>query len=161
MIMSDDLDLVVEIVDGVKNRVGVVDIHDLAVGKDAMHGFLKDAPFRGAVKIVGHEKTAVQAIVAKFGGLTVGNAPFADLHSVEPGPVVNFVAIVEIDDLFDRPDMHARQAAQGQREVAVGGREILAPEGNPGVPIVDRDPRNRCSSLGGYIRRAKANSVFS
>ena len=54
----------------------------------------------GAVEIVGHEEAAAQQVFAQLLGLRVGEAPFADLDGVEPGPVV-VVAVVEVDGLLD------------------------------------------------------------
>src|SRR5271155_5119821 len=135
MRLAGDLDFVVKIVDGVKNRVLVIDVDNRAIGEHAVHRFLKHAPFGGSVKIVGHEKSAVQTVVAELGGLRIGDAPFAYLHGVEPGPVEHFIAIVEVDDLLDGAYMHTRQAANRQGKKPVGGGEILAPEGYSGVPV--------------------------
>jgi hypothetical protein len=50
------------------------------------------------------------------------------LYGVQPGPVVNVVAFFDIDGLLDGADMNAAQAAEGEREVAIGAWIILRPE---------------------------------
>ena len=65
------------------------------------------------MKIVGHEEAAAQQIVAQDFGLAFGQPPFAHLDGVEPGPVVNVVAVFQIDGLLDGPDLQARQAPDG------------------------------------------------
>src|SRR5258708_36755288 len=52
------LEAVVEIVDGVKDAILVVQVDDLAVGKDAADTGGEIAPFLGAVKIVNHHEAA-------------------------------------------------------------------------------------------------------
>ena len=64
-----------------------------------------------------------------------GQAPFAHLHGIEPGPVVHLVAVFEIDRLLDRADVDPRQTADGLREVPVGARIILRPERHALAPV--------------------------
>src|SRR5581483_47122 len=61
-------------------------------------------------------------------GVRIRDAPLADLHRVEPGPIVDVVAIVEADDLFHGSHLDASQAADSEREVTVGARKILRPQ---------------------------------
>jgi hypothetical protein len=48
------------------------------------------------VKIVGHEEAATQQIIAQLLCLGLGQAPLPYLDGVEPGPVVDFIAIVQV-----------------------------------------------------------------
>ncbi len=66
--------------------------------------------------------------IAKFFGLLFGEAPFAHLNGVEPRPVVNLVAVVQVHRLLDRAHVNAGQAPQRLREVAIRPRIILRPE---------------------------------
>src|ERR1035438_5046946 len=66
------LEPVVQIVNGVEDRVAVLDIHDGAVGEHLAHAGGKDLPlvqspilFR-AVEIVDHQETSAQQILAQL-----------------------------------------------------------------------------------------------
>src|SRR5579884_2568723 len=128
MFGSDDLVTIIEIVDGVKDRIAARDFDDGPVGEDALHAFLEDLPFDGAVKIVGHKEAAAQQIIAELFGLPIGEAPLADLNGVEPGPVVDLIVVIEIDGLLDGADVNAREAAHGFGEMTISARVILGPE---------------------------------
>ena len=60
-----------------------------------------------------------------FCDLAVGQLPVAHLAGAQPGPVVDVVAIVEIDGLFDGAHRDARQAAQRRAQDA--GRRADSP----------------------------------
>ena len=124
----------VEIEDGVKDGVVVGDVDDGTVGEDHLHGFFEVGDLFGAVEVVGHEEAAAEKIVAQFFALRFGEAPLAYLNGVEPGPVVDFIAIVEVDGLLDGPGIDAGEAANGGGECAVGFRVILGPEGEAFLP---------------------------
>ena len=67
----------------------------------------------GAVEVIGHEEASAKEVVAEFVSLFFGEAPLADLNGVEPGPVVYFVAVVEVDGLLDGAGVDAGEAADG------------------------------------------------
>ena len=72
--------------------------------------------FLGSVKIVGHEKSAAKQIIAQFFRLLLGEAPLPHLHGVEPGPVVDLIAIVQIHALLHGPRLNAGQPANRLRK---------------------------------------------
>ena len=124
----------------------------------------KRVPFRSPQKSSTHEKAAAQQVFAQLHGLGVGELPVAHLHRIQPGPVVDVVAIVEIDGLLDGACLDARETADGLREMAVGARIILCPPSAAFAPVAatiasESKPRPRAED--GYIRRAKAHSDFS
>src|SRR5260370_1129284 len=75
-----------------------------------------------------------EELVAKFFALGLGEAPLAYLNGVEPGPVVDFVAVVEVDGLLDGAGVDASEAADGCGEGAVGAGVVLGPEGEAFLP---------------------------
>jgi hypothetical protein len=66
--------------------------------------------------------------------LLISEVHAARLDGVEPGVIIDVVAIVEIDRLFHGSDVEARQAADGYGEVAVGARIIVGPGGPSVLP---------------------------
>ena len=63
----------------------------------------------------------------------------ADFDCIEPGIVVDVVAVIQIDRLLDGAHVDAGQAADGFGKVAVGARIVGGPVGAAFFPIV----RNR------------------
>ena len=76
-----------------KDGAAVFDVHNGPVGKHAVHAGDEDIPLIGAVEIVAHEEAAAQQEIAQLGGLRVGQIPVPHFDAVEPGPVVDFVAV--------------------------------------------------------------------
>ena len=134
VLLAGHLEPVVQIVDGVKDGVLVVDLHDGPVGKHPLHAVDEDLPLFRPVEIVAHEEAAAQQILPHGLGLRVGQVPVAHFHGVEPRPIV-LVAFVQVDRLLHRPRVHARQAPQRLREMAVRARIIGGPTGAPLRPI--------------------------
>src|SRR6185312_8896358 len=64
----------------------------------------------------------------------VGQIPTARLHRVKPRPVVG-IAFIEIDGLLHGSHRKAREPAHGLREVTVGARKILRPNGAALFPV--------------------------
>jgi len=81
------------------------------VGEDAAHAGFKTAPFLGAEEGIAQQEAAAEEIVAKFGGLGIGELPAAGHAGVEIGPVVDVVTVVGIDGLFDTTYIEAGEAA--------------------------------------------------
>src|SRR5205807_4835961 len=77
---------------------------------------------------------AAEEIVGEFFALGFGESPLAYLDGVEPGPVVDFVAVVEVDGLLDGAGVDAGKAADGGGESAVGFGVVLGPEGEAFLP---------------------------
>jgi hypothetical protein len=75
-----------------------------------------------------------QQVFAHLLGLGVGEAPFANLDGVEPGPIVG-IAFVEVDGLLHGAHLDAGQAAESLGEVAVGAGVILGPEREALAPV--------------------------
>jgi hypothetical protein len=132
---SGDLVAVVEIEDGVKDGVVVGDVDDGTVGEDHLHGLFEVGLLFGSVEIVCHEEAAAKEIVAEFFCLGFGEAPLAYLNGVEPRPVVDFVAVIEVDGLLDGAGVDAGEAADGSGECAVGFGVVLGPEGEAFAPV--------------------------
>ena len=132
---AGDLEAVVQIEDGVEDGVVVGDVDDGAIGEDHPHGLFELGLLFVSVEVVGHEEAAAQEVVAEFFCLGFGEAPLADLNGVEPGPVVDLVAVVEVDGLFDGSGVDAGEAADGFGEGAVGFGEVLGPEGEAEAPV--------------------------
>src|SRR5882724_4907446 len=114
----------VQVINHVKNGGFIGEIDDGPVGEDALHALQKYFPFVFAPEIVAHEEAAAEKVLPKSRGLTVTQIPVADLHGVDPWPVVN-IALVQIDGLLHRAGVQAREPSHGQYEVAVGARIIL------------------------------------
>ena len=134
ILRAGHLEPVVQIVDGVKDGVLVIDLDDGPVGKHPLHAGGEDLPLFGSVEIVAHEEAAAQQILPHGFDLCVGQVPVTHLDGVEPGPIV-LVAFVQVDRLLHRPRMHPRQAPQRLREMAVRPRIIGGPTGAPLRPI--------------------------
>ncbi len=136
--LARNLITVVQVVNGVKDGIGIGNFDHGPVGENQPHGFVEAIPLFGAPKIVQHEKAAAQQVLAEFLDLAIGQLPIPHFAGVEPGPVVNVVAIVQIDGLLDGACRYAGQAAQGEGEMPVGPRIILSPTGAAFQP---RGPR--------------------
>ena len=132
---AGNLVAIIEVEEGMKNGVVVGDLDDGAIGENHAHAGYKHLPLVGAVKIVGHEKAAAEQVIAKNVRLMLSNAPLADLHGIEPGPIVNFVAIVEVDVLLNRTRVNARKTANRSRKCAIRGRAVLGPERHTFAPV--------------------------
>src|SRR5205085_1011830 len=76
-------------------------------------------------------ESAPQQIIAQLAALGIGKPPLADLDGVQPRPVVDVVAFIEIDDLLGRTRVKAAQPADALDELAIGLGEIGAPGGSP------------------------------
>src|SRR5262249_14091494 len=117
---------VVQIVDGVKDRVSVRDLDDRAVRKDAAHALGEGLPFDAAVEVVAHEETATQEVFAHAARLLVGQVPVAHFDTVDPWPVPH-IALVEIHRLFHTARVKAAQAAHRDGQVAIAARVVHGP----------------------------------
>src|SRR5262245_24235469 len=73
-----------EIVDGMEDRIGRVDIDDGTIRKHAFHRGVEDLPLILAPEIVAHEEAAAEQILAQFRGLRVGKIPVTYLNGIEP-----------------------------------------------------------------------------
>ena len=90
---------------------------------------MKIAPFPGAVEVVDHQEAAAQQILAQLGRLCVRQIPVADLDGVQPWPIEDIVAVVEIDGLLDRARVDRGQPADHLGHVPVGARVVDRPAG--------------------------------
>jgi hypothetical protein len=90
---SGDAVSIVQIKDGVKYGVVVRNIHNWPFWKDHLHGLFEISLFLGSVEVVGHEETAAEQVVTKLFRLGLSQSPLPHLNGVQPGPVVNLVAI--------------------------------------------------------------------
>ena len=59
----------------------------------------------------------------------------ADLHCIQPGPVVDIVAVVGVYGLLDGARVDPGEAAEGRGEVAIGARVVGGPTGAALRPI--------------------------
>ena len=64
ILCAGDLELLVEIVEGVEDDVLIGDVHDLAIGEDLAHAVGEGLPFLRAVEVVDHEEAAAEEILA-------------------------------------------------------------------------------------------------
>src|SRR3984885_1000645 len=135
MFGTGNLEAIIEIEDGVKYGVAIGDVDDGAFGEDLFHRLFEEGLLFRSVKIVCHEEAAPEKIIAKLLRLIVGQAPFAHLNSIEPGPVVDLVAIIETDGLLDRPGVDSREATDGSGEGAVGDGIVLRPQRKTFPPV--------------------------
>src|SRR5579859_140683 len=126
---------IVQIKDGVEDRVVIRNIHDRAFWKDHFHGLFEISLFLGSVEIVGHEKSAPEQVVTKLSRLGLGQAPLPYLNGIEPWPVVNFIAIIQADGLFHRPCIDPGQTPDRLGEGPIRTRIILGPQGKPLAPV--------------------------
>ena len=85
--------------------------------------------------VVGHEEAAAVEIVAQDLALLLRQAPFAGLDRIDERVVVNVVAVFEIDDLFHRARIHARQPPHRFQKMPVGARIILGPQRSPAMIV--------------------------
>ena len=96
MLRTRDAVSIVQIEDGVKDRIVIRYIHDRSFGKDHLHGLLEVGLFLRSMEIVGHEEASTEKVVAQLLRLGLGQAPLPNLDGVEPGPVVDLIAIVKV-----------------------------------------------------------------
>src|SRR5882757_2174130 len=132
---SGDAVSIVQIKDGVEDWVVVRNIHDWALWKDHLHGLFEISLLLGPMEIVGHEKPAPEQIVPKLFRLGLGQTPLPNLNGVKPGPVVNLIAIVQVDGLFNRPCIDPGQTPDRLREGTIRARIILGPKRKPLAPV--------------------------
>ena len=99
-------------------------------------------PLVRAMEIVAHEEPAPQQKIAQLGRLRICQIPVPHLDAVEPRPIVDFVAVVQIHRLFHRPRMNAGQTAHSLGKMAVRPRIIDGPVRST-VPPVRRIGRIR------------------
>src|SRR5258706_15596463 len=132
---AENLVAVLEVVDHVEDGIVVVDLDNLAVGKDQRHALEEAVPFFGSPEIVEHQEAAAEQGIAKLGGHIGGELPVAHFAGAHPWPVEDIVAVFEVDGLFDGAGMHAGESPHGLREMAVGARIILGPTGETLAPI--------------------------
>ena len=127
MRLPGNLHTFLQLVNHVENRIVVRNFHNRAIGKyvaDALHEF---RVFRICVKIVRHEETTAQQILAHLFALGFRERPFAYLHRVQKRQVIFFV-FVKIDRLFDRSRLDAAQPSHRFEKMPIRARIILRPE---------------------------------
>ena len=95
----------------------------------------KIRPFARAVEIVDHEEAAAQQVLAQLRRLRVGQVPLTDFDGVEPRPIEDVVAVLEIDGLLDRAGVDDAQAADQRRDVAIAARVIDGPARAAELPL--------------------------
>src|SRR5260370_14521955 len=116
---AGDLEAIIEIENGMEDCVVVWNVDEVAFWEDHLHGLFEVGLFLGAVAVVGHEEASTEKVVAELSGLGLGESPLADLHGLDPGPVVEFIAVVDVDGLLDRAGVDAAYAAAGVGHGAV------------------------------------------
>ena len=126
--LAGNLDAILQVVNHMQDGVVVGNLYDGPVGEDELHGVLEHLAFDAAVIIVGHEESAAQKELAKFLPLLWSDAPFANLHRVEPG-LIEFLVLINVYRLFGGTYVDAREALDGLHEMAIGAGIVLCPEG--------------------------------
>ena len=129
MLSAGNLGALGDIEDRMEVGVVVGQFNDVAIWKSVTDALDEFSPFGIAVQVVGHEEAAALDVVAKFSAFLFGQAPFAHLDGIDPREIESVVIVVESHYLFDRTDIDTRQAAHGPRQMAVGARVVLGPEG--------------------------------
>src|SRR5580704_17447404 len=100
MVVTHNLNTIVEIIDCVKNGIAIWDVFNRPIRKNELDALFEFGPFIEAVKIVGHEKSAAQKVLTHDLRLSLVQSPLADLHGVEPRPIEGFVAVLKLHGLF-------------------------------------------------------------
>src|SRR5271169_1542348 len=80
--LPGNLEAIVQIVDGVKDLVFVLDLLDGVIREGLLDPALELVPFGAAVEVVGHEEAAAQAVLAQQLALFIAKTPFANLDGV-------------------------------------------------------------------------------
>src|SRR5215469_9280372 len=70
----------------------------------------------------------------------LSDPPLTDLDGIEPGPVVDLVAIIEIHALFHGSRVDASESPDRSGKIAVCGRSILGPQRHTLAPIAIETP---------------------
>src|ERR1700735_5246577 len=135
VLCSGDLVAVVQIEDGVEDRIVVGYVHDGTFGKDHLHGLFEVGLLLRPMEIVGHEKSAAKQVVAKFLGLSLGQTPFAHLNSIEPRPVIDLVAVIQIYGLLHGSSVDTGYTTDCLRKGAICAWIVLSPQREPLPPI--------------------------
>src|ERR1017187_671682 len=126
---------IVQIEDSVEDGVFVVNTHNRPVRKNAAHAGDENLPLVRPVEVVAHEKTAAQQEIAHFSRLLVRQSPMPNFDAIQPGPVVNIIAVIQIHRLLDGAGLDAGQAAKRGREMPVRARIVDGPVRPAGQPV--------------------------
>src|ERR1700733_6358682 len=135
VLCSGDLIAVVQIEDGVEDRIVVGNVPNGTFGKDHLHGPFEVSLLLRAMEIVGHKKSAAEQVVSKFFGLGLGQTPFSYLNSVEPGPVINLVAVIQIHGLLHGSSVDTRDTTNRLCQGAICAWIVLSPQREPFPPV--------------------------
>ena len=71
-----------QIENGMENGIVLLDLDDRPVGKYTAHAGGEDLPLLVTMKIVAHEESTAQKVLAQFPSLGVGQVPVADLDAI-------------------------------------------------------------------------------
>src|SRR5689334_1748079 len=129
VLRAGHLETVVQIVNRMEDRIGVVDVDDLALRENFLDSLEEYLPLKCAVEIVHHQKSAAQEKFPELRRLLIGDRPMPDLHRVHRRPVVHIVGAVEIYHLLHGARVDAAQTPDALQKVAVGARVIGGPVG--------------------------------
>jgi hypothetical protein len=99
--------------------IGCRDILDRPIGKDRPHSLEEDLPLELAVKVVDHEETAAQQVLAHSRCLGIAERPVSDLDCIQPG-IVEQVVGIRADHVAVRVNVDARQPVDRLREMVLG-----------------------------------------
>ena len=157
--LSRDLVALVQIVDRMEDGIRIRNLNDRPIRENTLDALREDFPVRVPQKS-SHIRKPPRSKYSRRASPGVGQIPFTYEDGIEPRIVINIVAVVQVDRLFNGTNLKAKQSPDGQQEVPVGSRVIIGPAR---MSLVDLQPacRKRASGMEGYINRAKTHSVFS
>ena len=110
---------VVQIVDGVEDRIVFGNVDDRPVRKNPLHAGHETSHSCVPWKSSHMKKPPRSKILAHLLRLLVRQFPVADFDRIQPGLVVDVVAVVQIHRLLHRAHVDARQPPQRLRKMAV------------------------------------------
>ncbi len=73
---------IVQIENGVEDRILVVDLNNGPIRKHAAHARYEDLPLFCSVEVIAHEESAAEQKIAELRGLRVSKIPVSDFDTV-------------------------------------------------------------------------------
>ena len=125
-----NLEALLQIINGVENRIAVRQIDEHAVRKDALQAGHEDVPFIFPMEIVDHQKAAAIEVIAQPLGVGFAQLPVSNLDRIEPGPLEHLVAL-DVDDLLDRSCIDPGEPPDPLHEMALRRVGVGAPTTSP------------------------------
>ncbi len=106
-----------------ENLITVGQILHRPIGQHLAHAGHESLPVVSPVKVIDHQKTALQQVLTQALGFRICEGPVGHLNGVYPGVVIDIVA-VEIDHLLVGAHLDAGESFQGLEKLAIGLRIV-------------------------------------